>query len=98
MGQGETSEKLDRGDRNIMPAKKTKLPVLNEFARELKKLGKDDLYEAFVSTPNVMQNMCKIADMVGFDEYPVEGEQRDIYLNKIWPYILEYDSETVTNG
>jgi TusA-related sulfurtransferase len=81
-----------------MPIAKTKLPVLNEFARELKKLGKGDLLEILISSPNAMDNLRRIADRVGFDEYPVEGEPKDVYLNKIWPYILEYDSETATNS
>ena len=73
-----------------MPVK-TRNITLNDFARELRKFGKDDLHEVFASSPNVMDNLCKIADMVGFDEYPVEGEMKSIYLNKIWPYILEYE-------
>lgn len=78
--------------------KKTKRQVLTDFARELRRLGKDDLYEIFTSSPNMMENLCRIADKVGFDEYPVEGEQKDIYLNKIWPYILEYESETAIDS
>ena len=79
-------------------AVKTQRPVLNDFARELRKLGKDDLYECFISSPNIMENLRKIAGMVGFDEYPTEGEMKSIYLNKLWPYILEHDSEAATNG
>ena len=71
--------------------RRTNNPALSEFAQKLDELGKDDLYEIFVSSSNVMENLRGIADKVGFDEYPSEGERKDVYLNKIWPYIMEYE-------
>ncbi len=76
---------------------KTQSPVLTAFGRELKKIGKHDLHAVFISAP-AMTSLRKIADMVGFDEYPAEGERKDAYLNKLWPYILEYEGETAIDS
>ena len=69
---------------------RTNSPILREFAKELSKLGKDDLLACLKRGTRTMDSMKEIAKIVGFDEYPVEGKRIDEYLNKIWPYILEH--------
>jgi len=68
--------------------KRSTKPILNEFARKLKSIGKYSLYELL--SGQEMEAVKIIADTVGFNEYPVAGERIDDYLNRLWPYVLAY--------
>ena len=90
MGKSQIVEELVGGDSDIM-VHKTESQLLNDFARALRHNGKHDLYRILVSSPNIFENLCAIADKVGF-EHPVEGQRRVDYINNIWQKILEYES------
>lgn len=72
-------------------APKTRYPILNEFARKLREMGKDDLLACLGGGISIMDSIKMIADKVGCDEYPDLNERMDIYLNKLWPYIERYE-------
>jgi len=66
---------------------KTRFPVLNEFASRLKEIGRQDLYD-LLSGKQVMAGVADVAEAVGFDKYPKEGEPIVDYINELWGYII----------
>jgi len=66
---------------------KTRFPVLNEFATRLKQIGRQDLHD-LLGGKQVMKGVADVADAVGFDKHPKEGDPIVDYINELWEYII----------
>jgi hypothetical protein len=59
--------------------------TLNIFARQLKEIGRMDLYN-LLAGKQIMKGVSDVADTVGF-EHPVEGKSMQEYVRRLLEHI-----------